>query len=336
MNKMPPSDSNLPVIASQGQLVRSKSETLPAMIEAAGAAGRFAWEEFLYGDIASEHTRKAYGRAVHQFLAWCEAEAGIVELSKVTPRLIRGYFDQHPGSAATKKQHLSALRHCLDLCVTRHVLFLNPALSVRGERLQVIEGKTPEISVKECRALLQSIETETVIGLRDRAIVATLIYTAVRVGAVSRLDCGDFYPDGAQWMLRFAEKRGKSREIPVRHNLQEYLEAYIGAAGMDLEAQKRGKPIFRAAIRREKRLSDGRLETNDICRMVKRRMKAAELPSRLSAHSFRVMAITDLLSQDVPLEDVQHLAGHADPRTTRLYDRRHKKITRNIVERISV
>ena len=88
MNKMPTSDSNLPVIASQGQLVRSKSETLPAMIEAAGAAGRFAWEEFLYGDIASEHTRKAYGRAVHQFLAWCEEETGTFELSKVTPRFI--------------------------------------------------------------------------------------------------------------------------------------------------------------------------------------------------------------------------------------------------------
>ena len=75
---------------------------------------------------------------------------------------------------------------------------------------------------------------------------------------------------------------------------------------------------------------------NDIGRMVKRRMKAAGLPDRLSPHSFRVATITDLLTQGVPLEDVQHLAGHADPRTTRLYDRRKKKVTRNIVERISI
>jgi len=70
--------------------------------------------------------------------------------------------------------------------------------------------------------------------------------------------------------------------------------------------------------------------------LVKRRLKDAGLPSRLSPHSFREAAITDLLTQGVPLEDVQYLAGHAEPRTTGLYDRRQKKVTRNIVERISI
>jgi site-specific recombinase XerD len=70
--------------------------------------------------------------------------------------------------------------------------------------------------------------------------------------------------------------------------------------------------------------------------VVKRRLKAAGLPTRLSPHSFRVTTITDLLEQGVSLDEVQHLAGHADPRTTRLYDRRQKRVTRNLVERISV
>ena len=74
----------------------------------------------------------------------------------------------------------------------------------------------------------------------------------------------------------------------------------------------------------------------DVGKMMKRRLRDASLPSRLSPHSFRVTTITDLLEQGVPLEDVQRLAGHADPRTTRLYDRRQKKITRNVVERISI
>ncbi|MCA9179856.1 MAG: tyrosine-type recombinase/integrase [Planctomycetales bacterium] len=56
----------------------------------------------------------------------------------------------------------------------------------------------------------------------------------------------------------------------------------------------------------------------------------------LSCHSFRATTATDLLDQGVPLEDVQYLLGHADPRTTRLSDRRHKEVTRNIVEQISV
>jgi len=72
--------------------------------------------------------------------------------------------------------------------------------------------------------------------------------------------------------------------------------------------------------------------------MMKRRMKEVGLPPDLSPHSFRVTAITDLLDQQLPLalQDVQDLAGHADPRTTRLYDRSRRQITRNIVERIRV
>jgi integrase/recombinase XerD len=60
------------------------------------------------------------------------------------------------------------------------------------------------------------------------------------------------------------------------------------------------------------------------------------LPTRLSPHSFRVAAVTDLLKQGVALEDIQYLTGRADPKTTRLYDRRQRQVTRNIVERISI
>ena len=74
----------------------------------------------------------------------------------------------------------------------------------------------------------------------------------------------------------------------------------------------------------------------DICRLVKRRLAAAELPTHLSQHSFRVSVATDLLQQSIPLEDVQFLLGHSGPRTTRLYDRRQRQVTRNTVERIRV
>ena len=87
---------------------------------------------------------------------------------------------------------------------------------------------------------------------------------------------------------------------------------------------------------RTRKLSGKAMTSKRICELVKRRLKDAGLPSRLSPHSFRVTAITDLLTQGIPLEDVQYLAGHAEPRTTGLYDRRQKKVTRNIVERISI
>jgi integrase/recombinase XerD len=73
-----------------------------------------------------------------------------------------------------------------------------------------------------------------------------------------------------------------------------------------------------------------------ICDLVKRRPETAKLPERLSPQSFRLTAITDLLTQGLPLDDVQYVAGHSSPRTTRLYDRRQQKVTRSIVERISI
>lgn len=86
-------------------------------------------------------------------------------------------------SIATRNQHLSALRHFFDAMVTRHAIVLNPALSVRGERYATIEGRTPEISIAQARTLLASVNTSHVVGLRDRAILAALIYTSSRAGA---------------------------------------------------------------------------------------------------------------------------------------------------------
>jgi len=199
--------------------------------------------------------------------------------------------------------------------VTRHAIILNPALSVREERYEVIEGKTPEITVPHARRLLASIDTATVVGRRQPAPRRFLRHRR-------------------QWMLRFEEKGGKSREIPVRHDLQQMIAAYIEAAGLQQAPQ--GAPLFRAAVGNSSQLADSAIHVNDICRMMKRRLKDAYLPSRLSPHSLRVAVITDLLEQGVSLEEVQRLAGHADPRTTRHYDRRQQKITRNIVERISI
>ena len=130
------------------------------------------------------------------------------------------------------------------------------------------------------------------------------------------------------------DKGVKSREIPVRHDLQRLVLRYLEAAGLQGDADNAA--IFRSAMGRTQKLTQLGMTAGDLGRMVKRRIRDARLPSRLSPHSIRVATITDLLSQNVSLEDVQNLAGHADPRTTRLYDRRQRRVTRNIVERISI
>jgi integrase/recombinase XerD len=336
-------------VAAASVPATAKATTVPELVERAGGAARFAWDEFFYAEHRNPHTQKAYQRAVRRFLAWVENEG--VELPAVTPRMVGDYLGEDLGGSPSKQNlHLAALRGFFDRLVQRHVCVLNPAATVKGIKEQVVEGKTPEITVEQARTLLKSLkltykvkvkgkepkELANVIGLRDRAILATMAFTGCRAGAVARLRLGDFQDDGRQYVLRFREKGGKSREIPVRHDdLEGYILAYIEAAGITGEPMD--SPLFRAAINRmAKRLSRRPLTTDRIGDMMKRRLKDAGLPTRLSPHSFRVMTATTLLSQNVPLEDVQHLLGHAEPRTTALYDRRKKQVTRNIVERIPI
>jgi site-specific recombinase XerD len=314
---------------------------LPAIVVAAGPRARATWEEFFLASLRNAHTRAAYLHAVRLFFAWLEPEQ--VALHDITPAHVGVYFAQHRGSPPTRKQHLAALRALFDLFVTRHLMVLNPAASVRSERYQAIEGKTPEISVEQARALMASIKTSNdasgqeqplLVGLRDRAIIGMLICTAARAGAVAKLRLKHFAHDGTQWTLRFEEKGGKSREIPARHDLEGFLLVYMKAAG--IETAPPDSPLFRSACGRTGQLTGHPMSGVDLCRMVKRRLKDAGLPSRLSPHSFRVATITDLLTHGATLEEAQYLAGHADPRTTRLYDRRQKRVTRNLVERISI
>lgn len=306
--------------------------TPPQSVAELGAGARFAWDEFFAGTLRNRHTRRAYARAVTHFLSWLDA--GNVPLSRTTPGAVGTYLDLLPVSAPSKKLALAALRQFFDALVLRHALALNPAASVRADRHEAVEGKTPEITPAEARQLLDSIDPTCRAGLRDKAVIATLIYTAARAGAVGKLRRRDLAEDGTQYLLRFGEKGGKQRDIPVRHDLQVLILELLDATGG--EQSSPASPLFPTLARRTGAFTGRPMTGGDIWRMVKRRLRAAALSARFSPHSFRVATVTDLLTQGVPLGEVQYLAGHADPRTTRLYDRRQKKVTRNLVERISI
>ena len=309
------------------------SDLAPVIITDASVVVRDTWDDFFRGHLVNAHTRKAYLRAARQFLRWAE-QFRITKLNDITPGLVGRYFDGLRMSTPSKKVHLAALRAFFNKLVLRHIIETNPALSVRTERYSVVEGRTPEITVEQSRRLLKSIPSETIIDFRDRAVIAMLVYTAARASAIAHLRIKDFVHDGTQFNLHFGEKRGKARIIPVRQDLQRYIEEYLLAANLSDGPNK--DPLFRTILGRQGTLTDRSMNGVDIWRMVKRRLTSASLPTIISPHSFRACAATDLLLQEVPLENVQQLLGHADARTTRLYDRRQKQVTRNIVERISV
>jgi len=128
-----PEDKNTTTAASRALVpahTTSAAPALPEIVQRAGPAAAFAAEEFFYGAIRNQHTRLAYRRAVHQFLAGCEGRG--LELPRIAPADVGRYFDglREKGlSVATRKQHLAGIRHFFDGMVTRHAIILNPALS---------------------------------------------------------------------------------------------------------------------------------------------------------------------------------------------------------------
>jgi site-specific recombinase XerD len=148
--------------------------------------------EFFTAHIRNANTRKAYANAGEDFARWCRS-FGIHELCSVQPVHVAAYVAQLTLSAPSVKQRLAALRSLFDWLVVGQVLPTNPAASVRGPRRSVTTGTTPVLSAQEARELVDAIETDTVIGLRDRALIGTMLYTFARVGAVTRLRVGDVY-----------------------------------------------------------------------------------------------------------------------------------------------
>jgi site-specific recombinase XerD len=323
-------------LVPEGHLASSLALPMPAVAVAVlqqTPNAAFAADEFFRASISNEHTRRAYGRIVGRLLVWCNERE--LELRNITPGIAGDYVGQLEGSAPTKNQALAALRHFFDALVQRHAVALNPFSSVRGVKHSVTEGRTAELGIDQARKLFNAIDTGNVVGLRDRAVLGVLAYTGARVGAVAKLRLADYRNHGEGRVLRFREKGGRDREIPVRHDLADWLNAYMQAAG--IEADSRGKaPLFRSADGKRKVLTPSSYSPHLMRQMMKRRLEDAGLPELFSPHSFRVTVVTDLLNQNVPLEDVQFLAGHASPTTTRVYDRRRRKVTRNIVERISI
>lgn len=290
--------------------------------------------EFFTANIRNPNTRRAYYNAARRFAAWCEGR-GIADLGEVLPLHVAAYIEEmlRTQSRPSVKQHLAAIRMLMDWLVVGQVMSWNPAAAVRGPRHQVKKGRTPILTVEETRALLDSIDTTSVVGQRDRALIGLMTYTFARVGAALGMRVEDYYVQGRRAWVRLHEKGGKRTEIPAHHNLADYLKQYIAAAGL---ADDRKGPLFRGARGHRGELGGSVLGQSDVYRMIRRRAKAAGIATEICCHSFRATGITAYLKNGGRLEIAQQMAGHESARTTGLYDRRGDEIAIDEVERIGI
>ena len=294
------------------------------------AAKRFL--EFFAAQIRNSNTRRAYFHAVLEFSAWCESQ-NFTELVDIEPLHVAAYIEilGQRLSKPSVKQHLAAIRMLFDWLVVGQVVATNPAAPVRGPKYTVKKGKTPVLTGDEARQLIDSIDTSTVVGLRDRALIATMVYTFGRVGAVTKMRVEDYYTQGRRGWVRLHEKGGKRHEMPCHHNLEAYLDEYIAAAGL---ADGPKSHLFRTVPRRSKLPTGNPVTQPDVFRMIRRRALAAGIGTQIGNHTFRATGITQYLKNGGRREIAQQMAAHESPRTTALYDRRDDEVAVDEVERI--
>lgn len=314
------------------------ADRLPMLVIAADDQAQRRFLEFFAAAIRNPHTRRAYGRAVAEFLAWCEKH-GVPSLAAVQPLHVATWIEVQgrTSSAPTVKQQLAAIRHLFDWLVTGQVVPINPAASVRGPSHVVRQGKTPVLDPTEARQLLDSIDVSTPAGLRDRALIALMVYSFARVGAALAMKAEDVYVQNRRLWVRLREKGGKAHAMPCHHNLEAYLHAYLDGTG--IAADPKG-PLFRT-IKRGTGRGRGELTLTPLPQanayaMIRRRAAAAGIATKIGNHSFRATGITAYLKNGGTLEKAAAMANHASTRTTQLYDRRRDEMSLDEVERVVI
>jgi len=326
MNELTPLPPPSPILAHGVEL--------PALVASADERAQLRFLEFYAVSIRNPNTRRAYARAAGEFLAWCEAR-GVATLAQVQPLHVAAWIEAQGGelAAPSVKQQLAAVRSLFDWMVTGQAVPVNPAASVRGPAHSVRRGKTPILAPDEARLLLDTIDTGTDAGLRDRALIGLMVYTFARIGAAVTMIVDDAFVQNRRLWVRLHEKGGKRHEMPCHHNLEEYLLAYID--GCELRHDRKG-PLFRTIGRGTKRLSDTPLAQANAFAMVRRRAAAAGIATAIGNHSFRATGITAYLKNGGTLETAATMANHSSTRTTQLYDRRPDDVTLDEVERVLI
>jgi len=318
------------ILPNSHDLYSENLEQIPSLFRDTDARGIYRFIEFFTANIQNPNTRRAYFEATKQFSEWCGVYS--LKLNQVNSVIVAKYIEEltQKLSAPSVKQHLAAIRMLCDFLVTGHVIPINPAHAVRGPKHIVSKGKTPILTAEETKVLINSINTEKLAGLRDRALIAVMVYSFARVGAVAKMNVADYFPKGKRWYFRLHEKGGKYHEMPAHHKAEEYLDAYISAA----QITNMGKtPLFRT-LDRSREITNNRITQPDVFRMIRRRAKHAGIEGSIGCHTFRGTGITIYLENGGSLEMAQQMAAHSSPRTTKLYDRTRDEVSLDEIERI--
>ena len=275
-------------------------------------------EAWLANRRLSEHTRAAYRRDVASWLAWCAARE--LDPLRATFLEVNAYaraLEARPLSPATVARKLSGLSSWYAFLVKLRAADVNPVTGADRPSVSRDHSATVGLSPQEVDALLAAADADDgPAAVRHRAVVALLADLGLRVGELVGLDVTDLGWERGHRTVRFVGKGGRPRRRALTPAAAAALDAYLGERGAG--------PLFVTS-------AGARIDRHAVFRLVRRLARQAGIAGweRLSPHSLRHAFATAARAEGVPLEDVQDAMGHADPRTTRRYDRDRHNLDRD-------
>ncbi|MGI5150713.1 tyrosine-type recombinase/integrase [Plantactinospora sp. CA-294935] len=292
-------------------------------------------EAWLRNRRLSEHTRAAYRRDIAGWLGWCGGRAldplGATFLDVNTyARELESSVDPRSGrplTAATVARKLSALSSWYTFLGKLGAVPGNPVSAADRPRVDRDHSATVGLTSDEVDALLAAAEADTgPTALRNRVVLALLADLGLRVGELVSLDLTDLGQERGHRSVRFVGKGGRARRRALTPGSAYAVDAYLAA-----RAIVAGRPVEQLTGALLVTATGNRLDRHAVFRLVRRLARAAGIPAweRLSPHSLRHAFATSARAEGVPLEDVQDAMGHADPRTTRRYDRDRHNLDRD-------
>ena len=198
--------------------------------------------------------------------------------------------------------------------LSQHNIYPNITDNMKSAKVDH-EHKKDALTIKQCQALLQSIDVSTTKGLRDRAIISLMITAGLRTIEVVRADVGDlhYFADSVYLSIQGKGHDEKSANVLVASQVYDFIRAYLQTRNN----LSNSEPLFTSTSRRN---FNQRLDTQSISKLVKRKLREISInDNRHTAHSLRHTAATQALLNGVPLTQVQQVLRHSNINTTLIY-----------------
>jgi site-specific recombinase XerD len=276
-----------------------------------------------FANLTNPQTRRAYETAVKDFMRF----TGITrpnEFRSVTRAHVIAWRDdlaRRGLGGSTVRHRLASLASLFDYLCDQNAVTHNPVKGVARPKTESGEGRTPALGDHQARKLLVAPDADTIKSRRDRAILSTLLFHALRRDELCKLTVRDFrHARKGVPHFRVSGKGGKTRYLPLHPATNALIHEYLEAAGHG--ADETGA-LFRPVRNNRTGRHEHAISPDGVYKLV--RAYSGQLGFEIGAHALRATAATNALDHQADIAKVQEWLGHANIATTRIYDHRRTR-----------